>query len=62
MKKVIEQIKETLGKLSSKTKKIVMAAIAVLLVGAIILAVILNNKPYEVLFSGLGKEEAQKRL
>ncbi len=60
MKKVIEQIKETLGKLSSKTKKIVIAAIAVLLVGAIILAVILNNKPYEVLFSGLGKEEAQQ--
>lgn len=30
------------------------------LVGAIVIAIILNNKPYEVLFSGLGEEEAQQ--
>lgn len=60
MKKFIEQIKEILGKLSSKTKKIIVIALAVVLVGAIVIAIILNNKPYEVLFSGLGEEEAQQ--
>lgn len=60
MKKIIEQIKETLGKLSSRMKKIIVVVLAAVLVGAIVLAVILNNKPYEVLFSGLGKEEAQQ--
>ncbi len=60
MKKIIEQVKETLGKLSSKTKKIILIVLAIVLVGAIAIAVVLNNKPYEVLFSGLGKEEAQQ--
>ncbi len=60
MKERIDQLKELVGKLSSKTKKLIIAGAAVLLVGAVIIAVILNNQPYETLFSGLGQEEAQQ--
>ena len=60
MKERIGQIKEFAGKLGSKTKKIILAGAAILLIGAVALALILNNRPYEVLFSGLGAEEAQQ--
>lgn len=60
MKERIGQIKEFAGKLGSKTKKIILAGTAILLIGAVALALILNNRPYEVLFSGLGAEEAQQ--
>ena len=59
MKEKIGQLKELAGKLSSKTKKIIIAGVAVLIVGAIVIALILNNQPYESLFTGLGQEEAQ---
>nr|WP_317378110.1 flagellar basal-body MS-ring/collar protein FliF [uncultured Faecalimonas sp.] len=60
MKEKINQIKEFTGKLSSRTKKLIIAGAAVLLIGAVAAAFILNNKPYGVLFSGLGTEEAQE--
>ena len=60
MKEKFGQFKEFIGKLSSKTKKIIIAGAAVLIIGAVAIAFILNNQPYEVLFSGLGTEEAQQ--
>lgn len=60
MKERIDQLKELAGKLSSKTKKLIIAGVAALLVGAIVIALILNNRPYETLFTGLGQEEAQQ--
>ena len=60
MKEKFGQFKEFIGKLSSKTKKIIIAGAAVLIIGAVAIALILNNQPYEVLFSGLGTEEAQQ--
>lgn len=60
MKEKLEQIKEFVGKLSSKTKKLIIAGAALLLIAAVAVAFILNNQPYEVLFSGLGTEEAQQ--
>lgn len=60
MKEKIGQIKEFIGKLSSKTKKIIIAGAAVLLIGAVAIAFALNSQPYEVLFSGLGPDEAQQ--
>ena len=62
MKEKLEQIKEFVGKLSSKTKKLIIAGAALLLIAAVAVAFILNNQPYEVLFSGLGTEEAQQRI
>lgn len=54
------QLKETAGKLSDKTKKLVIAGVVLLVVGAVAIAFVLNNRPYESLFSGLGQEEAQQ--
>ncbi|WP_251388203.1 flagellar basal-body MS-ring/collar protein FliF [Mediterraneibacter agrestimuris] len=60
MKEKIEQLKEFAGKLGSKTKKLIIAGAVLLVAAAVIIALVLNNRPYEVLFSGLGKEEAQQ--
>lgn len=60
MKEKFSQIKEFTGKLSSKVKKLIILGAAILLIAAVSIAVVLNNQPYEVLFSGLGKEEAQQ--
>lgn len=54
------QLKETAGKLSDKTKKLIIAGVILLVVGAVAIAFVLNNRPYESLFSGLGQEEAQQ--
>lgn len=43
MKEKLEQIKEFVGKLSSKTKKLIIAGAALLLVAAVAVAFILNN-------------------
>ena len=47
MKEKLEQIKEFVGKLSSKTKKLIIAGAALLLIVAVAVAFILNNQPYE---------------
>lgn len=60
MKERMGQIKEFVGKLSSKTKKLIIAGAALLLIAAVAIAFVLNNKPYEVLFYGLGPDEAQQ--
>lgn len=60
MKEKLGQIKEYIGKLGSKTKKLIIAGAAALVVAAIVIALVLNNRPYEVLFSDLGTEEAQQ--
>lgn len=60
MKEKIAQLKEMTDKLNSRTKKIIIAGVAVLIVGAVVIALILNNQPYETLFTGLSQEEAQQ--
>ena len=60
MKERIDQLKELVEKLNSRTKKIIIIVVAALIVGAVIIALILNNQPYETLFTGLGQEEAQQ--
>ena len=54
------QLKEAAGKLSDKTKKLIIAGVVVLIAGAVIIALVLNNRPYGSLFTGLGQEEAQQ--
>ncbi len=60
MKEKLGQVKELAGKLSDKTKKIIIAGLAALIVVAVAIALILNNQPYETLFTGLGQEEAEQ--
>ncbi len=60
MKEKLGAVKEFAGKLSSKTKKLIIAGAAVLLIGAVIIAVVMNNKPYAVLFYELGEDESQQ--
>lgn len=60
MKEKFEQVKEFVGKLSSKTKKLIVVGALLLIAVAVAVAVVLNNQPYEVLFSGLSTEEAQQ--
>ncbi|WP_077612117.1 flagellar basal-body MS-ring/collar protein FliF [Clostridium sp. Marseille-P2415] len=58
----MEKIKEFLGKLSGKTKKIIIAvAVGVAVIaGAVIIALSMREKPYEVMFTGVGSEEAKQ--
>lgn len=60
VKERIAQLKELTDKINSRTKKIIIIGAAVLIVGAVIIALILNNQPYETLFSGLSETEAQQ--
>lgn len=60
MKEKFAGVKEFFGKLSSKTRKLIIAGAAALVIGAVIIAVVLNNKPYAVLFYELGVEEAHQ--
>ncbi len=57
-----EQFKAVVSKMNSKTKKIIIAGMAGLVIFAIVLAVLLNRRPkdYEVLFSGLSAEGTQQ--
>lgn len=58
----MEKIKELLGKLSSKVKKIIIAGVlgVAVVVGAIVIALSMKEKPYEVMFTGVGSEEAKQ--
>lgn len=60
MKERIDQIKESLDKLNSRTKKLLIIGIAALIIGAVAVALVLNNRPYAVLFTGLNSQEAQQ--
>ncbi len=52
--------KEKVAVLSSKTKKLIAGALIFCVLLSIGVAVWLNNRPYEVLFSGLNSEEASE--
>ena len=60
MKEKLGQFKEFAGNLSSRAKKLIIAGAAILIIAAVAIAVVLNNRPYAELFSGLGQEEAQQ--
>ena len=60
MKEKFGQFKEFVGRFSRKTIALVIAGVVVLIAAAIVIAVVLNNRPYTELFSGLGQEEAQQ--
>lgn len=61
VKERVEQLKAVVSKLESRTKKIILAGIAGLIVFSIVIALLLNrNSGYEVLFSGLNEEEARE--
>ena len=60
MKEKMGQLKEFAGNLSRKVKILIIAGALILIIGAIAIAVVLNNRPYTELFSGLGQEEAQQ--
>lgn len=53
-------LKEKIEVLSSKTKKMIVAAVIFCILLSVGVAAWLNNKPYEVLFSGLNSEEASE--
>lgn len=58
----MEKIKDLLGRLSDKTKKIIIAAVIGVLVisGAVVAALSMRQKPYEVMFTGVSSEEAKQ--
>jgi flagellar M-ring protein FliF len=58
----MEKIKDILNGLSSKTKKIIIAGIVGVLVvaGAVVLALSMRQKPFEVMFTGVSSEEAKQ--
>ena len=60
MKEKFGQFKEFVGRFSRKTIALVIGGAVVLIAAAIVIAVVLNNRPYTELFSGLGQEEAQQ--
>lgn len=59
---MMEKIKDLLGKLSDKTKKIIIAGVIGVLVisGAVVAALSMRQKPYEVMFTGVSSEEAKQ--
>lgn len=58
----MEKIKEVISKLNDKTKKIIIAGGIglIVVVGAIVLAFSMRQKTYEVMFNGVGSEEAKQ--
>lgn len=56
----MEKLKEVLGKLDNKTKKYLIAGAVGIVAFAIIVVMALNNKTYEVLFTGVSSEEAKQ--
>lgn len=54
------KIKEFLGKLSSKSKKLICVGLFLIVAFSVGAALILNNKPYETLFTGLNDQEASE--
>ena len=58
----MEKIKELLGRLSNKTKAIIIAGVIGVLVigGAVVAALSMRQKPYEVMFTGVSSEEAKQ--
>ena len=55
---LLAKVKETTQNLSSKTKKIIIIGLVLSVLASIGFAIMLNNKPYEVLFANLNAQEA----
>jgi flagellar M-ring protein FliF len=53
--KFLEEFKKIAGKVN---KKIWITALVVVVVAAVVIAIVLNNQPYTVLFTGLSSDEA----
>lgn len=62
LQNIWQTVKEKVTALSSKTKKLIIGAVILCIAVSVGLAIFLNNKPYEVLFSELSSEEASKIL
>lgn len=60
MKEKLGQFKEFFAKLGKKTKILIGVGIIVLIAAAVILALVLNRKEYEVLYSDVNTDEAQQ--
>ena len=60
LQNIWQTAKEKTGGLSSKTKKLIIGALVLCVLGSVGLAVFLNTRPYEVLFSNLSSEESSK--
>lgn len=54
-----EKIKTFFEKMSKKNRTFLAVALVIILVGSVAIAVMLNNKPYVTLFTGLTSEETQ---
>ncbi|MDR1548931.1 MAG: flagellar M-ring protein FliF [Hungatella sp.] len=59
---MMETIKGFLSKMDGRTKKIIIAAAAgvAVVAGAVIISLSMRVKPYEVMFTGVGSEEAKQ--
>ena len=60
MKEKLGQFKEFFLKLGRKTKVLIGVGLIVLIAAAVIIALALNRKEYEVLYSEVNKDEAQQ--
>ena len=58
----MDKIKDFLSNINDRTKKLVIAGVIGVLVitGAVIAALSMRQKPYEVMFTGVGSEEAKQ--
>ncbi len=59
-KNIWKSITEFWGKLSSRAKKLAIGAASAILIFAVILTIILNNKGYVALFSGIDEKETSE--
>ncbi|WP_312831596.1 flagellar basal-body MS-ring/collar protein FliF [Sedimentibacter saalensis] len=57
IKNIVKSIKDFWDKISIKSRKIIIGGFAGIVVASLIIALVLNNKEYVVLFSGIDKEE-----
>lgn len=60
IKNIIDKGKEMLGKLSPKVRKLLIAGIGLAIIFSVVAAVILHNKPYDMLFTDLNDQEASE--
>lgn len=60
MENVVTKIKEVLEKLGAGTKKLLVGLVVLVICFSIGVAFLLNNKPYEVLFSEISSDEASQ--
>ena len=62
MKEKLNTVKEYLMNLSRKTKIIAIAVLAAIVVGAVVIALVLNHKDYVTLFTNVTEEETTQIL